>query len=122
MKKEQIKKFWDDHKEEIIGGTLIVVSCVIIGVSVDSAIKANKQKIQMTTEAEKGYKNFCKEMVALGAEMKPGNPYPVANREVAEKILNEGEVYLLDGVHTGIKMIYVFDAKTIEETGIKNIM
>ena len=122
MNKEQIKKFWDDHKEEIIGGTLVLVSCVIIGVSVGSAVKASKQQLKRTTEAKIGYENFCKEMVALGAEMKPGNPYPVATKKVAEKVLNEGEVYLLDGVHTGIKMIYVFDAKTIEETGIKNIM
>ena len=122
MNKEQIKKFWDDHKEEIIGGTLVLVSCVIIGVSVGSAVKASKQKLQMAAQAEIGYKDFIKEVTDLGAVMKPGNPYPIATKEVAEKVLNKGEVYLLDGVHTGIKMIYVFDAKTLENTGFDKLV
>ena len=119
MNKERIKKFWDDHKEEIIGGTLVLASLVIIGASVGSAMNANKLEAKKIAEGQEKYSNFCKEMVALGAEMKPGNPYPVATREVVEKILNEGEVYLLDGVNKGIKEIIIIDSKTIDETGIR---
>ena len=115
MKKEQIKKFWNEHKEEIIGGTLVLVSCVIIGVSVGSAVKASKRQLKRTTEAKIEYKNFCNEMVALGAEMTPGNPYPVATKEVAMKVLDEGEKYVLDGMTKGRRCIYVFDAKAVEE-------
>lgn len=119
MNKEQIKKFWEDHKVEIIGGTLVLVSLAIIGNSVGSAINANKLEAKKAAEASEKYSNFCKDMVALGAEMKSGNPYPVATKEVAEKVLEKGEVYLLDGMKEGIKLIYVVDSKTIDETGMR---
>ena len=120
MNKEQIKKFWDDHKEEIIGGTLILVSCVIIGVSVNSAINANNRKIKKDADFRKDYENFCKEMVNLGAKMTVNNPYPVATKEVAEKVLEQGEVYLLNGSDVGMKIIYVFDKEAAEKSGLKN--
>ena len=117
MNKEQIKKFWEDYKVEIIGGTLVLVSLAIIGTSVGSAINANKLEAKKAAEASEKYSNFCKDMVALGAEMKSGNPYPVATKEVAEKVLEKGEVYLLDGMKEGIKLIYIIDAKVIEQEG-----
>lgn len=119
MNKEQIKKFWEDHKVEIIGGTLVLVSLAIIGTSVGSAINANKLEAKKAAEDIEKYSNFCKDMVALGATMKPGNPHPVATREVVEKILNEGEVYLLDGMNKGVKEIIIIDSKTVDDLGMR---
>lgn len=122
MNKEQIKKFWEDHKEEIIGGTLVLVSIAIIGVSVGSAVKANKIEHQKAIESKRVYENFCKEMVNLGAKMTVNNPYPVATKEVAEKVLEQGEVYLLNGSDVGMKIIYVFDKEVVEKSGLKNYL
>ena len=119
MNKEQIKKFWEDHKVEIIGGTLVLVSLAIIGTSVGSAINANKLEAKKAAEASEKYSNFCNEMVALGATMKSGNPYPVATREVVEKILNEGEAYLLNGLNKGVTEIIIIDSKTIDDLGLR---
>lgn len=123
MNKEQIKKFWKDHKEEIIGGTLVLVSIAIIGVSVGSAVKANQIEHQKkAVESKRVYENFCKEMVNLGAKMTVNNPYPVATKEVAEKVLEQGEVYLLNGSDVGMKIIYVFDKEAAEKSGLKNYL
>lgn len=114
MNKEQIKKFLENHKEEIIGGTLVLVSIAIIGISVGSAINASKLKNQKMAKAEKGYSDFCKEMIELGAVIKTGNPYPVATKEVAEKVLNKGGAYLFDG-NADMTIIYVLNQESIEK-------
>ena len=117
MNKEQIKQFWDDHKDAIIGGALVLGSLVLIGVSVGSAVNASKRSTEAYNKDTTRYHAFCNEAVEIGAEMKKGCPFPVATKEVAERFLQEkGEVYLLGyGVGEGINIVYAFDKKAAKD-------
>ena len=107
MNKEQIKKFWEDYKEEIIGGILILGTIAIIGGSVGSASNASKQALA-TSQADlekasqvalKAWEESKIELRDIGAVFpEDGNAWslPTATKEVVEKFLEKGNIYRLD--------------------------
>lgn len=113
MNKEQIKKFWDDHKVEIIGGTFVLASLAIIGVSVGSAmnIKIEKERKALEIINKQRHDNFVKEVTEIGAVLTGEYGNPVATKEVVDRWLEKGDVYHLDQLNDNVRIVWVLDTK-----------
>ena len=122
MNKEKMREFWDLNKELIIGGALIVTSLVIVGVSVNSVMKANSIKIKNLEATEmkqaaaytKWVSDFQKECSDIGAEIRDGIDFPFATKEVVEKFLDKGSTYQLDQFGDDVYVVWISGGKAAE--------